>query len=145
MTKLPFFYHRQYFSVLLDSPTLTISGNTTCPEVIFNCNAVELPSTILRWFLNGTEFARYSFNPGDRYPLPVNPLDPDMNAAIGNVVIEILSASQNQASANFLSIMNVNIVALEDARILTVACGSAGTRTPVDLSFNSNRGQFLSV
>ncbi len=112
----------------------------------FTCSAVDLPSTVLRWFLNGDYFALYALDETDLYPLPVQPLNATYNSQVGSVDIQILSASPNQDNqdiASFVSKMTVTISALQKAGISTVSCGSIGRRSTVNVQFDPNRGQFI--
>ena len=108
------------------------SSGAVCPEASFQCSAVNLPSLLLLWYLNGRPVAQYTLpviQPDD-YPLSFSP------AGLDGVTIEIRSASLSTDaanSANFLSTLSVaNLTTLREASATTTSsCGSTGTRSSV--------------
>lgn len=106
---------------------LTVNSMKICPEAAFTCTAMDLPSTSLRWFLNGDEFARYTFARNHLYPRNVEPENATYNMLIGVVNIQILEASVNENNAdeaNFLSILTINTTAANIAGSFVIQCGS---------------------
>ena len=119
-----------------------------CPDVTFICSAVDLPSTVLRWFFNDELFALHSFVPSDSYPIAAQLIvNMDLNIQLGDVDIKIEEASQPDLTvevANFLSTMKLNISALQVRRVANVSCGSTEVRISTNISYDSNAGLFTS-
>ncbi len=131
-----------YCNVPTGSLNLTASLSNVCPGVTLTCNAVDLPTSILRWFFNSDQLAFYVYNM-DQYPFPVEPQNVTLNDLVGGVDIQILEASLNvndRDITNFLSTMTVNISALQVAGINNISCGSRGRKTTFNLS--SSNGKF---
>ena len=125
---------------------LTVNTSSVCPEVTFTCLAVDLPSPILRWFLNDNQFAAYLGSPSDQYPLTLQPLNATLNVLVGGVNVQILEASFDDnldAIVSMHSTMTVNISALQGAGVTNVSCGlfNIMTRAYKNVTFNS--GKFL--
>ena len=119
-----------------------ITSNNLCPEVNFICSAVDLPSTVLRWFFNDVEYATYVFGSMHEFPQAVQTRNTTYTEVSG-VDIQILNASlneDNQDVASFLSAMTANISALQGAGVSTVSCGSSSIRSTIDTEFDSSRG-----
>ena len=133
------------YMFLIGLLNLSTSSTDLCPMVTITCSAMDLSSTVLRWFLNDDLFAIYPLL-SHMYPYRVHPENMTFSTLLGGVDIQILSASlneNNRDSANFLSNMTVyNISALKSAGISSISCGSLGRRTSVGIEFDSTRGQF---
>ena len=133
--------------VNLDVFGLTVSNASICPNVTFNCSAINLPSTTLRWFFNNEQFAQYPLTPGDTYPMVIQPTNTTLSGLVGDVAIQILEATNREDNpdvASFLSTMTVNISALKEAGVTEVSCGRFDimTRTYANVTFNSSGGMF---
>ena len=114
--------------------------------VTFTCSAVDLPTNVLRWFVNDDLFASYDVIPSDVYPLTVELTNTTYNDLVGGVDVQILAASLNeddQSFASFLSTMTANISALQDVGVTNVSCGRFGrlTRTYANITYNSSAGK----
>lgn len=109
------------------SSKLTANSLKMCPEVTLTCSIVDLPSTSLRWFFNGNEFARYTISTNDFYPMQIEPENTTHYTLLGCINIRILEASVNEDNpdrANFLSTITCNVSSLQRAGISTISCGS---------------------
>ena len=101
-------------------------SNVTCPLTSLTCTAVNIPGGDLRWFV-GEEGLHYSFELSDVYPLQVQ-IPSDLT---GVMMVQITDASLNGTSgtANFMSIMSVNVSALMNAGVTEIGCGSLFSRS----------------
>ena len=111
----------------LSIDTVGPHSNVTCPLTSLTCTAVNIPGGDLRWLFDEEQNIFYLFNPSDVYPLQVQiPLD-----LTGVMMVQITDASLNETSltANFLSIMSVNVSALMNAGVTEISCGSLFSRS----------------
>ena len=84
------------------------SARPFCPgHVQFTCTGTELP-VVLRWVLNDTIIATFTFQPTLTYPFP---LDPTTSFPPG-VVINVTSAANNVNSINITTILDVSDVSV---------------------------------
>ncbi len=115
---------------------LTTNVSHLCPEVVFTCSAIDLPSTTLRWFISGELIATYAFIPNVEYPVTVEVENATLNTLAGSDVdIQILEASLNEDDpdiASFISIMTVNTSALGSA---IIGCGIFSTMSTLTLNY----------
>lgn len=95
-----------------------------CPKVTFNCLAINLGDTALRWYLNNKDFAVYTASNITRNHFEI--VNSTLNSLIGDVDIKVkvLSIFHERESASFNSTMTVNIQSLTGAGISTIGCGS---------------------
>ena len=125
---------------------MTSRSSDQCPDVTFVCSAVDLPSTVLRWFFSNELFAQHSFIPGESYPRPTRTIiNTTLNTELGGVDIEIVEASQPNSTrevTNFISTMKVNISALQKRGLTDVSCGSTEARISTNISYDDNAGWF---
>ena len=98
----------------------------TCPLTSLTCTAVNIQGSDLRWFV-GEESVTYSFEISDVYPLQLQ-VPSDLT---GVVMVQITDVSLNGTSgtANFLSIMSVNVSALMNAGVTEISCGNLFSRS----------------
>lgn len=109
---------------------------SACPEVIFTCSAMNLPTTIFRWFFNDDLFARYEFDFNGEYPLSVQPVNATYSVVLGGVNVQMVAATlndNNQDIANFISTMTVDILTVQEAGVTSVSCGSNAIRHTLSL------------
>ena len=116
-----------------------------CPQVTFNCTAVYLPSTTLRWFINDDIIASYPYHPNHQFPYnEILTSSPWTDV----VIIQIVEASWSDSSldrANFYSTLTANLSAVRELGGENVTCGSTGTRSnTIELNFNF-KGKFESI
>lgn len=126
--------------IILGSLNLT-ANSSGCPVVTFTCSAVNFSSNILWWFLNNKSISSYNADPDHEYPLKWIASNATLNARVGGVQIQILSAMISPDDVNrasFLSTMEVNNSALHKAGIYSVSCG---TRT--ENTTDSIKGTYL--
>ena len=110
----------------LSIDTVGPHSNVTCPLTSLTCTAVNIPGSDLRWFV-GEEDLTYSFKLSDVYPLQL-PVPSDLT---GVMMVQITDASLNGTSltANFLSVMSVNVSALMKAGVTEISCGNPFSRS----------------
>ena len=110
----------------LSIDTVGPHSNVTCPLTSLTCTAVNTPGSDIRWFV-GEESLRYSFETSDVYPLQVQ-IPSDLT---GVMMVQITNASLNGTSltANFLSVMSVNVSALMKAGVTEISCGNPFSRS----------------
>ena len=108
----------------------TISSHgMVCPQATFNCNATDLPSTTLRWFINDDIIASYPYDPSHQFPYDFTP---SQSMWTHEVTICILQASFSASSmdrANFHSTLSGHLSMIREMGGHSVSCGSAGTRS----------------
>ena len=81
----------------------------------FTCIGTEVPA-VLRWVVNGSIFATYSFASDDTYPRPFNPVPPASSFPPG-VVVNVTSAAINPnlpTSIDITTILDVSDVSVLD-------------------------------
>ena len=110
----------------LSIDTVGPHSNVTCPLTSLTCTAGNIPGGVLRWFV-GEESLTYPYKQSDVYPLQLQaPSD-----LTGVVMVQITDASLNGTSgtANFLSILSVNVSALMNAGVTEISCGGLFSRS----------------
>ena len=115
-------------SLNLSAETMNSSFGTICPQVIFTCSALNLPSLALYWFFNDTPVALYHIAVvgEDRFVPP-----PPALAEV--VTIEIVKTSLSVSdSANFISTLRTMVPMLRDAGVTNISCGSISNRSNVN-------------
>ena len=116
----------------------TSSHGMVCPQATFNCNATDLPSTTLRWFINDDIIAAYPYDPSDQFPQNIQSM------STYGVTIRILEASLNASSmdrASFHSTLSGNLSVIREMGGHNISCGSTGTKSnSVDLDSILIRG-----
>ena len=110
-----------------------------CPQVTFNCTAVDIPSTTLRWFINDDIIASYPYDSNHQFPK--DHTITTMSSPWRDVVmIQIVEASYNDNNhdrGNFQSTLTTNLSAVRELGGENVTCGSAGTKSnTIELNFN---------
>ena len=117
-------------SVLL-SPNVTLSSGI-CPQVTFNCTAVDLPSTTLRWFIDDIIITAYPYDPvNHQFPYNETLI---LSSWTDVVTIQIVEASYSDNTldrANFYSTLTANLSAIVKLGGNNISCGSTGTKSAV--------------
>ena len=116
------------------SPNVALSPGV-CPQVTFNCTAVDLPSTTLRWFINDDVIAHYAYDPNHRFPNDDAIVSTNQTDV---VTIEIVEASYSDSSldrANFYSTLTTNLSAIKVLGGSSISCGSLGTKSTTGINF----------
>ena len=106
-----------------------------CPQMTFNCTAVDLPSTTLRWFINDDIIAAYPYDPDNQFPYNETLASSPWTDV---VMIQIVEASYSDSSrdrANFYSTLTANLSALVMLGGNSISCGSIGTRSTTGIDF----------
>ena len=105
-------------------------------QVTFNCTAVDLPSTTLRWFINDDVIASYPYIPTHQFPYNETLVSSPWT---GVVIIQIVEASYSENSldrVNFYSTLTTtNLSALAMLGGNNFSCGSPGTTTGIDFQY----------
>ena len=118
--------------------SVELSPNTSsgvCPQVTFNCAAVDLPSTTLRWFINDDIIASYPHDPDHQFPYDDTIVSPPWTDVM---MIQIVNASLSNSSrdrANFYSTLTTNLSAIVLLGGNNISCGSLGIKSAVAINF----------
>ena len=111
-----------------------------CPQATFNCNATDLPSTTLRWFINDDIIASYPYDPNHQFPRNIQSM------STHGVIIHILQAYFSASSmdrASFHSTLSGNLSVIREMGGHSISCGSTGTKSNnVDLDSILIRGMY---
>ena len=116
------------------SPNVTLSSGV-CPQVTFNCTAVDLPSTTLRWFINDDVIAAYPYDPNHQFPYNETLASSPWRDV---VMILIVNGSYSDATfdrANFYSTLTANLSAIKMFRGNNIRCGSLATKNSTGIDF----------
>ena len=132
-------YHGRKTSCIFFLASVQLSPNTSssgiCPQVTFNCTAVDLPSTTLRWFINDDIIAAYPYDPDHQFPYNETLVSSPWREV---VMIQIMNASysvSNRDRGNFYSTLTANLSALVILGGNDISCGSTGTKSAIALNF----------
>ena len=95
--------------MLTSEPSLS-SGPLCERHVQFTCTGTELPFT-LRWVLNGSIFATYSFSSTHMYPFSLNP-EPPASSFPPGVVVDVTDADDVATTIDVTTILDVSDVSV---------------------------------